>query len=159
MRLEPLIRTAGTRLLVGIRGEMSLGADRTRELWQTLMPRRFEIENRVPDLYISMRVHTSFGPEMFAPETVFEKWAAVEVTDCAVPPAGMETHELSAGRYAVFEHVGPASTFPDTMRYIFAEWLPTSGFELDTREQFEELAEGWDPMDPQGREMVWIPIR
>jgi AraC family transcriptional regulator len=157
--VKPSITTIEPRLLVGVRGKMSLAADRTGDLWRALMPRRTEIGNRATNSYLSIRVYPSMGPEMFAPDTVFEKWAAVEVTDHSFVPDGMEAHTLAGGRYAVFEHLGPASAFPETMRYIFTEWLPESGYELDSREQFEELTEDWNPMDPEAREQVWIPIR
>jgi AraC family transcriptional regulator len=126
------------------------------------MPKRSGIENRVPDRYISMRVYSgSQAPieEMFAPATEFEKWAAVEVTDYGCVPDGLECYRLEGGDYAVFLHRGPARSFPDTMRYIFADWLPRSGFELDAREHFEVRGENWRADDENAEEHLYIPIR
>ncbi len=137
---------------------MSLAADTTPELWRTFMPRRYEVEGRTRDDYWCLRIYDALGPDMFAPATELEKWAAVTVRSHDSIPQGMEAYTLQGGRYAVFEHRGPASTFPDTMRHIFASWLPASGYELDHREHFEVLEEGYDPTDPDAREEIWVPI-
>ncbi len=74
-------------------------------------------------------------------------------------PDKMESYSLSGGKYAVFIHNGPVNTFPETMRYIFESWLPISEYEIDNREHFEILPENYNPMDPEAREEVWIPIK
>ena len=91
-------------------------------------------------------------------ETIFEKWAAVEVRECEAVPEGMESFVLRRGHYGVFDHQGPPSEFPKTLHYIFNEWLPKSNWQLDGREHFEVLRPGWRADDPQAREEVWIPI-
>ncbi len=141
---------------------MSLSRDSTGNLWQALMPRRGEIENRLPDRYFSMRIYKKSGmsiEEMFSPQTSFDKWAAVEVAEFGSVPDGLEKYVLCGGNYAVFLHRGPAREFPNTMRYIFLEWLPASPFELDDREHFEVLPEKWSPADEAAEELIYIPIR
>ena len=148
--------------LVGIGERMSLVKDSTVRLWRTLMPRRNEIVNRVTSSYISMRVYSKPGMpanEMFAPDTEFDKWSAVEVADHGSIPEGMHAYSLAGGMYAIFVHTGLASKFPDTMRYIFDTWLPQSGYMLGDREQFEVIPEGWSPSDEQAREDIFLPIR
>jgi AraC family transcriptional regulator len=71
----------------------------------------------------------------------------------------MDRHRLRGGRYAVVVHEGPASTFAETMRYIFVTWLPASGYQLDQREHFEVLTKDYDPTSPDAREEVWVPIK
>ena len=156
---SPEIVTLDAKQLVGVHRRMSLASDATPQMWQSFMPRRQEISRRVNDVYISMRCYDSLGDEMFLPQTEFEKWAAVEVHDCDEIPPGMEAYTLSGGLYAMFLHRGPARTFPQTMQYIFASWLPASTYSLDHREQFEVLKENYDPMDESAEEEVWIPIK
>lgn len=159
---NPVIETIAAMKLVGVGTSMTRAQDSTAALWQALMPKRHQIGNRIPDRYISMRVHPKPGmsiEELFAPETAFEKWAAVEVTEFGVIPEGLEQYVLGAGLYAMFLHRGPASEFPRTMGYIFGEWLPLSRFEFDDREQFEVLPENWNPEDEAAEEQVYIPIR
>ena len=45
------------------------------------------------------------------------------------------------------------------MKHIFGRWLPQSEYELDDREHFELLPEGYSPVDPEAEEEVWIPIK
>jgi len=45
------------------------------------------------------------------------------------------------------------------MRYIFGEWLPKSGYTLDDREHFEILFEGYNPVDSEATEDIYIPVR
>ena len=160
--MEPRIEVIPAKKLVGVGATMSLAEDSTPRLWRSLMPRRGEIADRATSSYISMRVYGKPGmavEEMFAPDTVFEKWAAVEVSSYDSVPEGLARHALTGGMYAVFVHEGPASSFPLTMRRIFGDWLPASDYELDDREHFEVVPEGWKADDPGAREEIWVPVR
>ena len=106
-----------------------------------------------------MQVYSATGGQIFSPTTVFEKWAVVQVLAHDSVPDGMESYTLPGGQYAVFIHNGPASAAPKTMQHIFGTWLPDSGYELDDREHFEILPDGYDPFDQHAHEEVWIPIR
>ncbi len=157
--MEPRIETIEPKKLVGMHMEMSLANNRTPELWRTFMPRRGEVKNRVDSNYISMQVYGENRENLFAPTATFEKWAVVEVSTDKDIPDKMESYSLRGGKYAVFIHNGPASAAPKTMRYIFESWLPASEYECDNREHFEILPENYNPMDPEAREEIWIPIR
>lgn len=156
---EARFEVLAPKKLVGLKAAMSLAHNTTAELWRRFMPRRHEITNRATNDYVSLQVYGTTGPEMFAPGTQFEKWALVEVADHDAIPEGMERYDLHGGLYAVFVHEGPASAAPATFGYIFGTWLPQSGYELDDRPHFEVLPEGYDPMDPNAREEVWIPLK
>lgn len=157
--MEPRIEIISSKKLIGMRKQMSLADDNTVELWQTFMPRRDEVKMSVTTDYISMRVYDKGQVQHFAPTRLFEKWAAVEVSTHNSVPNGMEAYSLQCGKYAVFLHQGPAATFPKTMEYIFGSWLPTSIYELDDREHFERLPEGYSPVDPETEEEVWVPSK
>jgi AraC family transcriptional regulator len=160
--MQPRIEAIESKKLIGFCQKMSLAEDATAALWRRLMPRRFEIAHRATTSYISMRIYPKAGmslPEMFAPTTEFEKWAAVEVVDWDDVPDGMQRHSLCGGVYAVCVHRGPASEFASTMRYIFGTWLPASEYELDNREHFEVIPEGWSLARQDASEEIWVPIR
>ncbi len=157
--MEPKIAKMETKYLIGMHMVMSISNNKTPELWQKFMPRRKEVKNRLNSEYISMQVFEKNMENRFAPETVFEKWAVVEVSEIEDIPEGMEKYKLSGGEYAVFIHKGPATTFPKTMQYIFGTWFPESKYEFDDRENFEVLTENYNPMDPEASEEVWIPIK
>jgi len=95
----------------------------------------------------------------FKPDMEFEKWAAVEVADTKEIPQGMETYQINGGLYAVFVHHGPASAAEKTMQYIFGEWLPNSPYNMDSREHFEILPEGYNPVEPNAQEEIWVPVK
>jgi AraC family transcriptional regulator len=140
--------------------EMSLMDNKTQQLWQGFMPRRHEVQQRQGQSYYSMQVYAEgFSMQNFTPQTVFTKWAAVEVANIEAVPEGMYTFTLPAGKYAVFIHKGPASAFKPTFDYIYGEWLLKSGYTLDQRPHFELLPEGYVPTDPNAEEEVWVPIK
>jgi AraC family transcriptional regulator len=95
----------------------------------------------------------------FNPNTEFEKWAAVAVTDFNEIPEEMEPFILAGGLYAVFVHKGDVSTASNTFQYIFGTWLPNSEYVLDDRFHFELLGEKYKNNDPSSEEEIWIPIQ
>ncbi len=146
--------------LIGKRIEMSFANNKTFELWNGFMIRRKEIRNNLTSDLFSMQIYTSHSYfENFYPETIFEKWAAVEVADFNAVPDGMETYILKSGLYAVFIHKGPASEGQRTFQYIFGIWLPSSDYLLDDRPHFEILGEKYKNNHTDSEEEVWIPVK
>jgi AraC family transcriptional regulator len=157
--MQPRIETLTERKLVGKRMTMSFSNNKTFELWRSFMPRRKEIRNSVgTDLY-SIEVYAPSYWDSFNPDAEFEKWAAVQVTDYETIPNDMDTITLPDGHYAVFVHKGPASAAPKTYGYIFATWLPNSGFILDNRPHFALMGDKYRNEDPDSEEEIWIPIK
>jgi AraC family transcriptional regulator len=158
--MEPKIVQLEQKMLVGVGTKMSLANDKTGELWQQLMPKRKEIMHRTNNGYWSVQKYESLHPDQFAEETIFEKWAAVEVSAYEAVPEGLTTFELPGGLYAVLIHHGMASEFHKTMKYILNDWLPTSGYQLDDRPHFEIMGSRYyGPTDANSKEEVWIPIQ
>ncbi|MBL7924834.1 MAG: GyrI-like domain-containing protein [Bacteroidia bacterium] len=156
--LEPQLIYLPQTLLVGQRRIMSMADDQTPALWRGFMPRRKEITRRSGTHYYNVKVHT-VPLQDFTPQSLFEKWAAVKVTDFSDVPQGMEPFILPPGEYAVFHHQGGAAAFSSTVSYIFGTWLPRSEYLLDARPHFEILQEHYRPDDPEAEEEVWIPVR
>lgn len=153
------IETIGRKTLVGMSQQMSLADNQTMALWQRFMPHRNEVTKRATNDYISMQVYDPAAGDPSSPTTLFAKWAVVEVDSADTIPDNMHRYNLAGGRYAVFLHKGPASDFPQTAQFIYGEWLPNSDYDLDLREHFEVLPEGYDPLDPEAEEEIWIPVR
>ena len=144
--------------LIGKPLAMSFVENKTAELWQSFMPRRHEIENRVSTDCVSLQKYPGGHPPVQNPSQTFTKWALVEVDKNTPPPSGMEKYYLPGGLYGKFHYQGPASGFPQVMQTIFAEWLPQSTYVLDDREHFEILPEGYNPMSETAEETIWIPL-
>lgn len=152
------METISDKKLVGMNLPMSLAHNRTGELWGRFMPRRREIGNAVsPELYSLQEYDPSYFHH-FHPEKEFRKWAAVEVSDFGTAPHDMETLVLPGGLYAVFHYIG-LSADAGIFQYIYTDWLPRSGYVLDSRPHFEVLGAQYKNGDPDSEEEIWIPVR
>jgi len=158
--MHPRLENIPDKKLLGMRLRMTLAQNQTAELWRSLMARRREIKNKLNDDFISMQIFDqSFDFRNFNENTVFEKWAAVEVTDFDSIPEGLESTVLKGGLYAVFLHRGAAPAGEKSFRYIFGTWLPSSGYDLDDRPHFEVLGEKYKNDHPDSEEEIWIPVK
>lgn len=155
----PRIETLSPKKLVGKRLTMTFSNNKTFELWRSFMPYLKEIRNCVsPDLY-SLQIYPPSFYENFNPNTEFEKWAAIEVTDFADVPGNLLTYNLTGGLYAVFLYKGLPGAASETFQFILGTWLPESVYSLDNRPHFELLGEKYKNDDPNSEEEIWIPIR
>ena len=157
MNIQPRIEKLSEKRLIGKKLKMSLGDNKTFELWKSFMPRLNEITNKKNNEMFSLQVYNepiilgNFKQE-------FEKWALVEVSDFENVPNEMETFELESGLYAVFQYKG-MNTDNRIFIYIFSDWLPKSDYELDERPHFELLGDKYKNGDPNSEEEIWIPIK
>ena len=158
--MNPVIKIAEEKKLIGKHIKMSLADNKTFELWKSFMPRRKEIRNNLNTELISMQVYdNSYDFRNFDPEVTFEKWAAIEVSDFDAVAEEMEPYSLPEGLYAVFIYRGAASQGVNMFRYIFGTWLPASDYLLDNRPHFEILGKKYKNEDPESEEEIWIPIK
>ena len=156
--LNPRIVTCSGKKLVGKRLTMSLARYRSGELWGRFMPVRKYIHNTVSTDLFSVAVYQPAYFTDFSPANVFERWAAVEVTDFNTVPPGMETLELPGGLYAVFHYKG-RSNDPSVFQYIYTTWLPASDYRLDDRPHVEVLGPDYKNNDPASEETICIPVQ
>ena len=157
--MAPKIVTIQAKKLIGFSIEMSLLDNQTQTIWQLFMPRLKEITNAVSADLFSLQNYPSTYFTNFTPETIFTKWAAVEVKDFSSIPDGFEKLELIGSNYAVFLHKGNTEMFAKNAKYIYTEWLPNSGFQLDNQPHFEVLGDKYlGHENPESEEEIWIPI-
>jgi AraC family transcriptional regulator len=156
--MEPRMEFMEEKKLVGKRRQMSFASNSTMELWQSFMPQLKEITNREGKELYSAEVYPASFFHNYNINNRFEKWAAVEVADHSNILPGMEALVFPAGLYAVFIHKGTADKGPETYRHIFMDWLPVSGFELDTRPHFAVMGEKYKRDDEASEEEIWIPV-
>jgi len=158
--MKPRIEQLRETKLIGSRVSMSFANNRTRELWQSFMSGRGEINNAVGrDLYSVEIFHDPSFFRNFNPAMKFEKWAAVKVTDHNSIPDGMESLIIPGGSYAVFHYKGKPSEAQETYRYIYAIWLPASEYTLDDRPHFALMGEKYKGENPDSEEELWIPVK
>ncbi len=156
----PRIETIAQKNLVGDHLTMCLSANKTFQLWQRFMPRRNNIAHAASSDLFSLQIYSPpFSIHTFTMETLFEKWAAREVSQIEGIPEGMDTMLLPSGLYAVFPYKGTPAHFEPFFRYMFQTWMPSSGYEVDDRPHFEILGEKYKLNDPDSEEEIWVPIR
>jgi AraC family transcriptional regulator len=157
--MTPRYTSIKEKKLVGVHLRMSVQDNRTRQLWSSLMPRLNEVEHRLgSDLY-NLQVYDAGFHDQFDPTREYEAWALAEVADHKKIPAGLSAFTLPAGKYAIFLHKGGPATGAQTYRFIFNEWLPNSGYELDDRPHFEILGKKYSNNDPESEEEIWLPVK
>lgn len=156
--MEPHIITFPGKQLVGMRMRMSLANNQTTALWRAFMPAHKNMAQRIGPERYSLTVYDARYFDHFSPHHAFDKWAAVEVSDDALIPEGMEPFTLPGGLYAVFHYQG-SSTNTRIFSYIFNTWLPQSDYRLDHRPHFEVLDEKYRNDSPDSEEDIWIPIQ
>lgn len=157
MNIQPRINKLSQKRLIGKKLNMSLGDNKTFELWKSFIPRLNEITNKKSNEMFSLQVYNE-PVRLGDLKQEFEKWALVEVSDFDNVPNEMETFELESGLYAAFQYKG-LNTDNRIFIYIFSDWLPKSGYELDERPHFEILGKKYKNNDPNSEEEIWIPIR
>jgi AraC family transcriptional regulator len=157
--MNPRIEIFPEKKFVGKSLQMSFTENRTFELWRSFMPQRRQIQNILGIEVYSIENYPHGFFDSFNPDSVFEKWAAVEVTDFLSTPDEMETLVIPSGTYAVFLHRGPASKGQETYQYIFGTWLPNSEFIIDTRPHFAIMGEKYKQDSPDSEEEIWIPVK
>lgn len=158
--MEPRIETLAPKMMAGHSNTMSFSADKTYELWNGFMPHRKEITNPANTNLYAIGVYEEGFFNNFDTAREFELWAAAEVIDDANVPAGMKILPIPTGQYAVFTHIGPASTAPIILEYIFSNWLPNnSNYLLDTRPHLAIMTEKYQHNDPNAEEEFWIPVK
>ncbi|MCK0161416.1 GyrI-like domain-containing protein [Allomuricauda sp. F6463D] len=158
--MVPRIETLPITKLIGKKLNTSFANDKTVELWRSFSPRKAEIKNAIgSDLYsVEIYPKTHFF-QNFQPTAVFEKWAAITVSDYNNVPEGMDTLTIPSGTYAVFHYKGKPSEAMDMFRYIYADWLPNSGFNMDKRPYFALMGAKYKGEHPESEEEFWIPIK
>lgn len=159
MKQSPRFEILPEKTLVGLHVRMSFAENRTRELWQSFMPRRKEITNVVNTYLYSVEQYDPHFFDSFNPATEYVKWAAVEVSDADHVPGNMEVLVVPPGLYAVFIHQGTASKAVETYGFIFRTWLPSSSYMVDDRPHFALMGDKYKNDDPDSEEEIWIPVK
>lgn len=156
--MEPNIIEIAEKRLIGMSMEMSFENYRLTELWKQFMPRKNEIYGSLSTDLLSLTCYSENHFRNFSTSNLFEKWAAIEVGNLEQIPAGMEAFVLEGGLYAVFHYRG-LNTDDNIYRFIYFDWIPKSGYELDHRPHFEILGSKYKNNDPESEEEIWIPIK
>ena len=157
--MKPTFSTISPKILIGLSRQMSIVNEQTKQLWQEFGPARKNIEHIIGTDSYSVEIYPADYFQQFDPAKVFEKWAALEVSELESIPEGMQKLIIPKGEYAVFTYQGAAAGAPGFYQYIYGEWIPTSDYDLDDRPHFAVMGQNYDPLDPDSEEKIWIPVK
>ncbi|OBX23857.1 MULTISPECIES: GyrI-like domain-containing protein [Bizionia] len=148
-------------LIIGNKSELSFltNGEGTGSLARQFMPRLQEITNRVGTYSFSIQNYKYFNIKTMTPETLFEKWIGVAVSNVDTIPESMESLIIAGGDFLVFPFQGSVADFIKFWQQLHNEWLPNSIYQLDNRPHFEKLPAGYNPMRDDNQEEIWIPIK
>jgi AraC family transcriptional regulator len=86
----------------------------------------------------------------------FDYWMAVATTKAC--PDGFAKLDIPAAKWAVFEITGAMpKAIQDGAKYIFNEWLPSSGYRHANVPDFERYSTG-DMDSPDYLSEIWVPV-
>jgi AraC family transcriptional regulator len=159
-RSDPIVVRAEPLLLAGISGPLPPRSappparqQAIQALWRALLERVDTIQARVgAERYsvIENDVHDTGTPPLMR--------VLVAVRTHAGLPAWCEPFTLPPGRYAAFEHRGPAREMSKTVAALYRDWAPRIPGLFSIDWEVTRLPEGYDPTDPAGRFDYWLPL-
>jgi AraC family transcriptional regulator len=89
----------------------------------------------------------------------FEYVAGLMVSKTDPIPEGFVSRELKPQKYAVFTHKGSLETLKDTYNFIYATWLPNSGYECAETPDFEWYDDRFKDFAPDSEFDIYVPIK
>ncbi len=159
MNKEPIFKKKEAFLIVGVERYTSEGICGIQEAWGEFSKRSTEIQHTVSK--------SPFGIEDYSRDFDMNKGgfpkfyyiASLEVTKLEDIPVGMTGREVAAANYSVFNFKGPIGGLPDFFKYIYGEWLPSSGYSMDPKLSLDFEHYPKPVMDMDAAEVeIWVPI-
>lgn len=71
---------------------------------------------------------------------------------------GLEIRQLEASDYVICEHLGSLDELGETTNWFYAEYLPTSGYQMSAAPHLEVYDERFDPDSTESVVMICAPL-
>lgn len=155
--MEPRIVQLDSLQIVGVQTIGRPEQGDFAKTWPALFERCHEIPNRAVE-------RVSYGVQSYEASLIQSgRWkytAGLAVEADGDAPSEMSVINLPANTYAVFEYKGAVSPKLGSMfRYIYTEWLPTSGYEVVHQYDFERYDERFKGPDNADSVLeIYIPV-
>lgn len=156
--MEPKIIEFAEKKVIGVKCTTTLKNNTIGELWEEYMRRFQEIPNKTEErlcIGICLPMECSECNE----ETPFDYIAASPVTSFDNVPEGMVTYTIPKGSYAAFIHKGPLENLRETYDYIFGEWLKSTDYIYENREQLELYDHRFKHGEQDSEFEILVPIK
>lgn len=125
-------------------------------LWEAFCARANEIADRIGREMYGV-IYDRPAAERQHPDEL-QYIAGVQVGAVATLPPGMIARHVPAATYAVFVHRGPIEGLVSTLREIYREWLPQSGFQHAGIADIELYDSRFDCASPSSEMEYWVSI-
>jgi AraC family transcriptional regulator len=155
---DPRIETSRPLFLAGFQQTYSMkAANDLSQQWQRFVLQVPKLPGKGGRVAYGVIFHVS-GAENFAYLT------AIEISDSIGLSCEFSSISIPAQQYAIFLHTGHVSEIKDTIREIWDQWLPSSGYSATGNKpgsvtMIERYGEGFDPKTGMGDIELWIPVR
>lgn len=156
--MEVIITRRERLKVIGMLVRTTIKENKIPTLWQGFISRMKELDEiAVPEC--TLGICLSDNDLEYAEDTEFGYIAGRVVKNKNFIPEGMIYHELLEQEVAVFTHCGKLDNLSETYNYIYEQWLPESGYELDDGDEVEwyDSRFKYDSVDSQMD--IHIPIR
>lgn len=86
--------------------------------------------------------------------------ACMTVKKDVQPKGNVGVKVISGGKYAIFKYKGPYTNLEQIYNYIFKNWLPASGYELEDRPCFEKYVNNPEKNKPENyKTHIYVPLK
>lgn len=155
---KPEIKYQQTIILGGIQSTTNYAEYNPYPLWNGFIRQLKEInyDNEMNLYSVDIYDKDFFGK--YHPHNTFEKWAAVEFSE-KLNRTDFEVLTVPERLYAVFTYQGNSSQAKLAYDYIFLQWLPDSGFDLDDRPHLAVMGEKYQNNSDYSEEELRIPVK
>ncbi len=159
MNQEPEFRDRAAFRIVGIERYTESGIPAIREAWAEFGRRAGEIKHALSDAAYGIE---DYSRHFDMNKGGFPKYyyiAGLEVDSFADIPDGMTGKEIPTGHYAVFSYSGPLDDLHSFFSYIYADWMPHSGYSMDLRLSLDFEFYPERVMDMHAAKLeIWVPV-
>lgn len=157
--MEPTLITKPELNVIGIPSIYQYDDFDIIKLWSAFKKRKEEISNvALPINGFGIYENYLEGSGENA-HTVFTYLCCVGVTTLSDIPNGMVGRVIPEQLYAVFTHRGSVTNIDNTLRYIWGDWLPASGYTYASRPDFELYSDRYSPENKKSEIDLYIPIK
>lgn len=156
--LSPTIKHKDAFRVVGISCQNTMKQNDIPALWNRF---NTEICGKVPG---AENVKAALGICFYTDQaemnedTPFTYLAGLEYPIDLPIPDGMESRDVPAADYAVFEHKGALDTLSDTYDAIYSTWFPNSEYKRSTSDDLELYDERFIYGAGESIMEIWVPV-
>lgn len=162
-KMKPRIEQRDEFVVAGLSGRFKMSNNTIPQLWDTFNKREKELHA----LYIGpmaaygvcYHCDCTSGECDDSKDMEFTYMAGLLVKGGESLPQDMEERRIPAGKWAIFEHVGPLDTLGETYHNIYSRWLEEAGLEVAKRDEFEYYDERFKWGQPDSVFEIWVPIK